>query len=216
MNQCLQTADNMFNAPLATPTQTLKRKSVGDLVEQQPHKRIATLAPMEVISAAVPSPPLMAGAPPPHTLQLPPIQPRPVSANGLATGPLTPTQPISNTLPTAKKRGRPSRADRHKQLRPQLPQRLTPLAPLPSPPQVSVVNAISGPGRPVAIAPAPGPPKAAAEYSPSTPTTTTYSASPTATGSQTAKKRGRPPSVDKAQPASHPTEIETGSVSNRS
>lgn len=185
----MQAAENMFNAPIPAPN--LKRKSTGDRVEQS-HKRFAAINPMDVVPPAVPSPPLNAGPPPSHLLHLPPIQPRPTSANGFQAGTATPGPPAATVQ---KKRGRPSRADRHNQLRPRLPQHLTPLAPQPWPPAPAAAQT-----RPVPIAPAPGP-IGTGEYSPGTPTTT-YSASSAASGSQSNKKRGRPSALDKAEPAS--------------
>ena len=214
-----------------------KRKSSATPIEPQP-KRLAPYNALESVPPAAPSPPPNPHPVPPQ-FQLPPIQPQPPStANGLQAKPPTPNLPAAIIPP--KRRGRPPRSNRNKELRPNLPQRLTPLAPQPSPPAVSTVNANSSPLfgtasianttagsasstlkaaplRPIQIAPGPRP-KDVTEYSPITPIAG-YSASPATSGVglPLPRKGGRPVSIAKAPPGAQENETGPDSVaSNRS
>ncbi|KAF6836935.1 hypothetical protein CMUS01_05201 [Colletotrichum musicola] len=212
MEQCISVTGQMFRGPMRMPD--LKRKAVNDLLEHPP-KRPAMASPMEPpAQLPMPSPlapasqgsatysnlmPISSILPAPaqlHNTTLANIQPRPANV-GMDAGKVSnrfpsPIQsqqqqqppPPPPAVPPARKRGRPSRADKARQLRPVLPQHLTPLAPAP-------------------------PPRPPARESPGTPAEgSVYSLSP-GPASETPnegpkRKRGRPRSVDKAQPARGP------------
>nr|XP_036584712.1 uncharacterized protein CTRU02_05194 [Colletotrichum truncatum]KAF6794362.1 hypothetical protein CTRU02_05194 [Colletotrichum truncatum] len=205
MEQCIQATEQMFQGPMRVPD--LKRKSMSDLLEQPP-KRLAVASPMEP-PAQLPLPSPLGSAPQSsaaysnpmsvhsilpaptqlHNTQLANIQPRPISSGtevGIkSNGYSSPNQPPA-APPPPRKRGRPSRADKARQLRPLLPQHLTPLAPAP-------------PTRPPA------------RESPSTPAEgSVYSLSPgpasETLGEPPKRKRGRPRSADKGHPGAYRTE----------
>ncbi|OHF00165.1 hypothetical protein CORC01_04573 [Colletotrichum orchidophilum] len=147
MGQCLAVTEHMFQGPMRIPD--LKRKSMNDLLEQPP-KRLAAASPMEPpaqlpplasatqglasYSSSMSASSLLPAPPQLHNQQLANIQPRPAGMGnvGRAKGSRSPGQQQQPSLPP-RKRGRPSRADKARQLRPLLPQRLTPLAPAPRP-----------------------------------------------------------------------------------
>ncbi|KAK2026804.1 hypothetical protein LX32DRAFT_695347 [Colletotrichum zoysiae] len=146
MEQCLAVTGQMLQGPMRIPD--LKRKSMTDLLEQ-PSKRLAAASPMEppaqlpsLASAtqnltAYPSmsvPSVLATPSQPHNPQLANIQPRPTGMESMGgpNGSSSSSQQQPVSLPP-RKRGRPSRADKARQLRPLLPQHLTPLAPAPAP-----------------------------------------------------------------------------------
>ncbi|KAF0326494.1 hypothetical protein GQ607_006394 [Colletotrichum asianum] len=193
MEQCIQVTEQMFQGPMRIPD--LKRKPVGDLLDK-PSKRLAVASPMEPpaqlppLASASQGPSAYANPmsvrsllPAPTQLQqtpLPNIQPRQMNAgpeSGTASnGYSSPNQPPA-APPPPRKRGRPSRADKARQLRAMLPQHFTPLAPAPAP-------------------------RNSAGESPSTPAeSSAYSLSPgpasETTGEPPKKKRGRPRSTDK-------------------
>ncbi|KAK1501272.1 hypothetical protein CABS01_00024 [Colletotrichum abscissum] len=146
MGQCLAVTEQMFQGPMRVPD--LKRKSMNDLLEQPP-KRLAAASPMEPpaqlpplasatqglasYSSSMPVSSLLPAPPQLHNQQLANIQPRPAGMEiaGVTNGSQSPGQQQQAPLP--RKRGRPSRADKARQLRPLLPQHLTPLAPAPRP-----------------------------------------------------------------------------------
>ncbi|KAK2013199.1 hypothetical protein LZ32DRAFT_266549 [Colletotrichum eremochloae] len=146
MEQCLAATGQMLQGPMRAPD--LKRKSMTDLLEQ-PSKRLAAASPMEP-PAQLPSlasatqnlapypsmsvPSVLATPSQPPNPQLANIQPRPagIESMGGPNGSSSPSQQQPAPLPP-RKRGRPSRADKARQLRPLLPQHLTPLAPAPAP-----------------------------------------------------------------------------------
>lgn len=200
MEQCIQVTGHMFQGPMKVPD--LKRKSMHDLLEQLP-KRLAVASPMEPPAqlpplASAQQGPAAYGNPMPvpsippvpsqmQNTQLANIQPRPINAGvesrAASNGYSSPNQP-QPAPPPPRKRGRPSRADKARQFRPVLPQRLTPLAPAP----VTRLPVRDSPGTPAegsahSLSPAP-----ASE----------------ATCETTKKKRGRPRSADKGQPVSVP------------
>jgi hypothetical protein len=206
MNQCLQAAETMFQLPMHAP-QSLKRKSLDTSIEHSP-KRIATMPQLPALEPLAPgiSSPISTTLPPLSSIStrqvgvLSPIttnpqhvniQPRPMDANGYLASASQHPPPLPPPPPPVRKRGRPSRADRARQLRPILPQHLTPLAPHPTP-----VTPIAP--HPITIPTATGP---AQESNVGTPSSS-YSASPGPVGSQRGRKRGRPPSSDKFQPVS--------------
>jgi hypothetical protein len=195
LSQCMNAASQLFDTPMKVPS--LKRKSISGPPDQ-PAKRLAIGSPFEpagqpaagtsvtppAISAPLSVTPTTAAAALPSPMHIN-IQPRPTQHTNINGHPLAPIQTQPQAAPTARRRGRPSRADKSRQLRPILPQHLTPLAP-----RTSIASA----GTPTQET-----------SSPLTPTLS-YRASPDTIGTpKTGKKRGRPPLGEKAQPASPPS-----------
>ncbi|KAK6210293.1 hypothetical protein QIS74_11877 [Colletotrichum tabaci] len=146
MGQCITVTGQMFQGPMRIPD--LKRKPMNDLLEQPP-KRLAAASPMEppaqlpplasaapnlVPYASTSAPSVLSVPSQSHNSQLANIQPRPTGLESLGalSGSSSPSQQQQASL-LPRKRGRPSRADKARQLRPLLPQHLTPLAPAPAP-----------------------------------------------------------------------------------
>ncbi|KAE9577263.1 hypothetical protein CGMCC3_g6985 [Colletotrichum fructicola] len=176
MEQCIQVTEQMFQGPMRIPD--LKRKPVGDLLDK-PSKRLAVASPMEPPAQL---PPLASASQGPSAYANP-MSPRQMNA-GPESGTASNGYPSPNQPPAAppppRKRGRPSRADKARQLRAMLPQHFTPLAPAPAP-------------------------RNSAGESPSTPAeSSAYSLSPgpasETTGEPPRKKRGRPRSTEKGVP----------------
>ncbi|WQF75927.1 hypothetical protein CDEST_00941 [Colletotrichum destructivum] len=209
MGQCITVMGQMFPGPMKIPD--LKRKPMNNLLEQPP-KRLAAASPMEPPAQL---PPLASAAPnlvpyastsvpsvlsvpsQSHNSQLANIQPRPTGLESLGalSGSLSPSQQQQASL-LPRKRGRPSRADKARQLRPLLPQHLTPLAPAPAP-------------RPM-VAESPTTPAEGSAYS--------LSPGPSMEGyNEPAKrKRGRPKLSEKTQPSTAMAEERSKSHSARS
>ncbi|KAJ0162934.1 hypothetical protein CTA2_3801 [Colletotrichum tanaceti] len=209
MGQCLTVTGQMFQGPMRIPD--LKRKPVNDLQEQPP-KRLSAASPMEppaqlpplasaaqnlmpYSSTSVPS--VFSAPSQSHDSQLANIQPRPAGLEnpGAPSGSSSPSQhQQASCMP--RKRGRPSRADKARQLRPLLPQHLTPLAPAPAP-------------RPM-VAESPTTPAEGSAYS--------LSPGPSMEGhNELAKrKRGRPKLSETTQPSTAMAEERLKSLSARS
>ncbi|KAK2004824.1 hypothetical protein LX36DRAFT_235676 [Colletotrichum falcatum] len=209
MEQCLAVTGQMLQGPMRIPD--LKRKSMTDLVDQ-PSKRLAVASPMEppaqlpsLASATqnlAPYPPMsvpsvLATPSQPHNPQLANIQPRPTSMEsmGVPNGSSTSGQQQPASLPP-RKRGRPSRADKVRQLRPLLPQHLTPLAPAPAPRSL-VAESPTTPAESPAYSLSPGP---ATE----------------GLNEPARRKRGRPRLSEKTQSSAFMTEEQLKSHSARS
>lgn len=191
LNDCFEAAENM-RIPITRPS--LKRKALGSPPEHAQKRRLtqadatmasprlpypghlATLPPLQTnfaISQAIPGPV--------HGTQHVNIQPRPPHIEHAAASPAPPPDPVMPRAPGSRRRGRPSRADQSRHLRPVLPQHLTPLAP-----RTPVAEELPGMGSPLVPA---------APLAPSPVLQET--ANP-------AKKRGHPPAADKSKPASAP------------
>ncbi|KAH6671514.1 hypothetical protein F5X68DRAFT_42768 [Plectosphaerella plurivora] len=189
LNQCFGAADSMFNTTVPRPS--LKRKALGSPPEQPPKRRppTADLPPARYIPFAEP-PPLQTSfrtsppfyTPPPvahgpmHGTQLVSIQPRPPHMERMSSAPAAPPEPAVPRATGSRRRGRPSRADQSRLLRPVLPQ-LVPIAPrtpvVEDPPRIGSPLTVS---TPLAGSPAP-------QEIPNPP-----------------KRRGRPPAADKSKP----------------
>ncbi|CRK21784.1 hypothetical protein BN1708_013219, partial [Verticillium longisporum] len=116
VNQCLEAADAMFQTTVERPN--LKRKSMGEL-QEVPFKR--RVLPASLGHSTQPSTLTPAAQLPAQSL---------LNQSSL-TGPPAPGE--TQLVPAAKRRGRPSRADKAKSLRPVLPQ----LAPRTEPPPLA-------------------------------------------------------------------------------
>ncbi|RNJ51964.1 hypothetical protein D7B24_004866 [Verticillium nonalfalfae] len=194
VNQCLAAADAMFQTTVERPN--LKRKSMGELQEVPSKRRVlppspghstqpSTLTP----AAQLPAPSLLNQSSLSGSAQHVNIRPRPPR-----TGP--PALGETQLVPAAKRRGRPSRADKAKSLRPVLPQLAPRTEPPPQAPHVpgNSTSSMSGvAGYPHGHIQTP----AASRKS--------FSASP---GPQTSpklgRKRGRPSNADKVNKAASP------------
>ncbi|KAF9874022.1 hypothetical protein CkaCkLH20_08394 [Colletotrichum karsti] len=180
MEQCIQATEHMFQGPMKVPD--LKRKSMNDLLEQPP-KRLAVAPPMEPpaqlppLASAQQSPAAYGNSIPMHSIlpqlqntQLASIKPRPITtgvdSRPASNGYPSPSQPQA-APPLPRKRGRPSRADKARQLRPLLPQHLTPLAPAPAPlPPPSARDSPGTPAEGSAYSLSPGPASEAVSEAP--------------------------------------------------
>ncbi|KAG7147908.1 hypothetical protein HYQ46_003233 [Verticillium longisporum] len=191
VNQCLEAADAMFQTTVERPN--LKRKSMGELQEVPFKRRVlpaslghstqpSTLTP----AAQLPAQSLLNQSSLSGSAQHVNIRPRPPR-----TGPPAPGE--TQLVPAAKRRGRPSRADKAKSLRPVLPQLAPRTEPPPLAPHVpgSSTSSMSG----VAVYPHDHAQSPAASRK-------SFSASP---GPQTSpklgRKRGRPSNADKVNKA---------------
>lgn len=139
MHQCMRTASSMLDIDLDFPAlpNLKKRKSASDLLTDQAPKRVASMTPIQYQPRPSPRPqdqtPPLLPQPPPQ-LQQPPgqasravsIQPRPApdakQAPGEGYGVFQSKTPsngynVFQSNPTARKRGRPSKAEKEAQAR---------------------------------------------------------------------------------------------------
>ncbi|ROT40366.1 hypothetical protein SODALDRAFT_94949 [Sodiomyces alkalinus F11] len=213
INQCLEAASDMLETTMERPS--LKRKSLGDLHDEHATKRSTVT---ELLSQPSPSTPSVAASHPgtltpvsaparadcffqqsvPNTRHVnirprPPVTgtPVPSAPPPLPPGPIQPA-------PTGRRRGRPPRADKTRQLRPLLPQNLAPLAP----------RIDSQPAAGTRLLPPGSSPDTGAGPHTTAEETHQTSESARTPGQQSvgalkaAKKRGRPPLADKTRTAS--------------
>lgn len=190
LNQCFVAADSMFGTTVPRPS--LKRKALGSPPEQLPKRRppTADLPPARIftpyrephlLQTSFRTSPLLYTPPPiAHGsvlgTQLVSIQPRPPHMERMSSAPAAPPEPAVPRATGSRRRGRPSRADQSRLLRPVLPQ-LVPIAPrtpvVEDPPRMGSPSTVA---TPLAGSPAP-------QEIPNPP-----------------KRRGRPPAADRSKP----------------